>query len=99
MTKIGKGLKPLATWDGDSIVEGLAWHSRLDGRYLVEVRYDPDGDGYQGTLAIFDHQDADRVVHSEPVGIAYAARFGPDVDDVATWQERSADVVDALPKP
>lgn len=89
-------LKPLATWDGDVIVAGLAWWSRLDGRYLIEVQYDPKGQGYQGTLAIFDHQDNDRLIHAEPVGIMFAARFGPDVSDVGDWQERAATVVDAL---
>jgi hypothetical protein len=89
-------IKPISTWDSDAaVVEFVAWRSRLDDRYLVEVQYAEDN-SYQGTLAIFDHLNGDRLVHSEPTGIAYGARFGPDIDDVATWHERAAEVVDNL---
>jgi hypothetical protein len=28
------------------------------------------------------------------VGLAFGARFGPDIDDVATWQKMAIDIVD-----
>lgn len=87
-------IRPKTAWDAEGLVEGVAWHARLDNRYLVEVQYVKGGDGYRGTLLVFDHADGDRLVHAEPTGISYAARFGADVADVAEWQERAAEVVD-----
>lgn len=89
-------IRPLSSWGTTAAVtEFVAWRGQMDNRYLVEVQYAEDN-SHQGTLAIFDHEDADRLVHSEPVGISYGAIFGPDVDDVADWQDRAAAVVDAL---
>lgn len=86
---------PLATWDdNNSSHPDLVWWSRLDGRYQVEVH---QTGGYYGILYIFDHQNGDALIHSEQVGLAYGARFGPDVDDVSTWQEKAIEVVDNLP--
>jgi len=89
-----ENLRPLAAWDSDDpVVKGVAWWSRLDGRYQVEVQY-ADSDGYRGTLVVFDHNDGDRVIHSEETPIAYAARFGPDMQDVERWQTRVLEVID-----
>lgn len=85
---------PKTKWDADGVVEGVAWWSRLDDKYLVEVQYAIDGDGYQGELCIFDHDDDMKLFFHEPTGISYAARFGADVLDVERWQDRAAEVVD-----
>ena len=67
------------------------WTSTLDKRYIVSVqRIAP----YQGELTI---RDGDRLVHRERVRLTYDAIFGPDVDDVAIWQEIAVKVVDIRP--
>jgi hypothetical protein len=86
---------PLATWDNDnSSTELLVWWTRLDQRWQVEVHRT---DNYNGILCIFDHSDCDALRHSEPVGLSYGAICGPDVEDVASWQDKAILVVDALP--
>jgi len=87
--------RPLAAWDDDnSSHPSLVWWSRLDGRYLVEVHRTGN---YSATLYIFDHHNGDALIHREEnIGLAYGARFGPDVDDVSLWQEKAAEVVDNL---
>lgn len=64
------------------------WSVTLDDRYIVTV--DRTGD-YTGELAI--HLD-DKELLREPVGLSYGALFGPDVDDVQTWQRRAIKFVD-----
>lgn len=91
--------KPIMPWDSEEgFAESVVWWSRLDDRWQVEVRRaddDPEYDpGYRGELLIFDHTNNDRLVHSEHVGLAYGARFGPDVDDVNFWQQRTVELVD-----
>ena len=86
--------RPLATWDSDDpIVNGVAWWSRLDDRYQVEVQYAADGDRNTGHLVVFDHDDGNRILLFEQTGIAYGAMFGPDADDVARWQNRAIEVI------
>ena len=71
------------------------WWSRLDERWQIEVHRDsPTAPSYAATLHIFDHNDGDKLVRTEPVGLAYEAVFGPDVADVNKWQERAIDYVD-----
>ena len=66
------------------------WTSMLDGRYTVAVhRLAP----YRGELTILDGK---AIIHRQEVSLMYGALFGPDVDDVATWQEIATKVVDGL---
>jgi len=66
------------------------WEATLDGRYRVSVaRTDP----YRGLLRIVD-TETEEVIHQEEVGLSYGATFGPDVGDVARWQELALAVVD-----
>lgn len=89
-------VKPLANWDDDdSSHPDLVWWSRLDGRYQVEVHRTGS---HSGVLLIFDHQDGDKLIHQEDVGLYYGAIFGPDFADVAEWQEKTIRVIDNLPK-
>jgi hypothetical protein len=64
------------------------WTSTLDGRYAVTVTR---LDKYCGELTIREHN---RLIHRHAVGLAYGALFGPDVDDVATWQQMAIEIVD-----
>ncbi|MEW6635469.1 MAG: hypothetical protein AB1425_01495 [Actinomycetota bacterium] len=66
----------------------VVWRSKLDGKYDVYVERTDD---YTGVLKIAMGEE---VLHSEEVALAYGALFGPDVDDVADWQERAVRVVD-----
>lgn len=63
-----------------------------DGDFRCAVIQDPD-DGYRGTLTI-TVVDSGEVIHTQPVGVGYAARFGADVDDIAQWQMISLDIID-----
>lgn len=84
--------KALSAWDDDSFIDNLVWKARLDKRWLLEVQHTTD---YTGVLCIFDHHEQSKLLWSAPVGLAYGAAFGPDVADVAQWQEQAIAVVDA----
>ncbi len=87
-------LSPLEQWNNQRITNPqTVWFTRLDGRYLIEVQRVMD---YRGALCIFDHENGDNLIHQEEVVLSYGAIFGPDVADVATWQERCLAVVDNL---
>lgn len=92
-----EGVLPLANWDDDkSSHPKLVWWSKLDGRYQVEVQRIGGGSesGYRGTLFVFDHQEENKRLLGEEVGLSYQAIFGPDVQDVSDWQDRAAKFID-----
>jgi hypothetical protein len=61
--------------------EQIIWESTLDNRYAIQVvRVAP----YEGKLAI---READEEIFSQQVALSYGATFGPDVSDIADWQE------------
>ena len=68
--------------------------STLDKKWLIEVTSSEDSQ-YRGTLTIRD-KDSESVVFTQEVGISYGAIFGPDVDDVRTWQTIALGYVDSL---
>ena len=68
----------------------FVWEGVLDGRYRVTVERTAP---YQGLLRIEDMTDG-TTLHSEDVALGYGAVFGPDVGDVATWQQRVVEVVE-----
>jgi hypothetical protein len=43
--------------------------------------------------------DGTALTHRQKVTLMYGALFGPDVDDVAAWQEIATTVVDGLKEP
>jgi hypothetical protein len=102
-------LQPKAHWETEEINDtaSLVWWSRLDGRYQIEVHQATEdalhalglnrGSDrvYQGILCIFDHDNDDELLMAEAVPLSYGAIFGPDVDDVAVWQERVIAFVDS----
>lgn len=68
--------------------DNVVWTSTLDKRYEVTVTRI---DYYHGELTI---SESGQVLHHETVGLSYGAVFGPDVDDVAYWEEISVNFVD-----
>lgn len=66
------------------------WSSLLDRRYVISVNRTAP---YRGDLTI---SDADQMLHREPVSLSYDGLFGPDVDDVAHWQQLAVAFVDRL---
>ncbi len=73
--------------------EGIIWSTKVDKRYQVEVIRTG---AYTADLVVTDDG---RELLREKVSLAYKAIFGPDVDDIATWQERVIRLIDQeLPK-
>lgn len=68
----------------------IIWESTMDSKYDVKVIGDGD---YKGKLQIYE---GEKLLMEEPVGLAYGAIFGPDIDDVAQWQERAIEFVDKI---
>jgi hypothetical protein len=66
------------------------WENRLDDKYDVFVE---QTSGYNGFLVILE---GDKELIREEVSISYGAKFGPDVADVAEWEQRCMDFIDEL---
>ena len=74
---------------GNEIDSGDAvWATVIDQRHIVEVQRI----NHRSYLCLFDLDGKFR--HVEKTNVAYGAAFGPDVGDVAAWQERAAAIVD-----
>lgn len=88
--------KPLAPWKAGSDFShpDLVWWATLDDRYEVEVQRTGPRDA---NLCVFDHNDGDKELACWPVPLAYGAVFGPDVDDVNSWQEKVLEFIDSRP--
>lgn len=74
---------------GTSFERGdTVWASVLDGKYIVEIqrRF------RRNFLCIFGLDG--EFLQSEVSTVAYGAMFGPDVGDVAMWEERAQAIVD-----
>ena len=71
----------------------LIYSTTLDDKYIVKVERTGD---YTAILIVME---GDKELLREDTTLAYRALFGPDVSDVATWQERAIKFVDEeLPK-
>lgn len=69
----------------------VVWAAILDRRYKCEVqRIEP----YKGVAVVFDSQDDDKLLHEVEVPISYDGQFGPDILDVAIWQEILIQAID-----
>lgn len=86
-------ITPVSTFESDELAPSVVWFSRLDGRYLVEVVRDEE-DGNSGFLRVFDHENDDKLLLNNRTGLSYGAAFGPDVADVAAWQEAVIRAID-----
>jgi len=70
----------------------LVWSSTLDNRYIIRVERTGD---YTANLIIIDSGlEGDPEVLREATTLSYRALFGPDVADVAAWQDRAIRFVD-----
>jgi hypothetical protein len=74
-------------------LENMVWAAILDKRFKIEVVRTSDN---TGQYTIYDSQNNDAVLCDEPTYLAYGARFGPDVDDMAQWQNKACEIVDAI---
>lgn len=70
----------------------IIWEATLDGQYACFVAR---VDEYNGILTIEDLSSSN-LIHVEEVTLSYQAIFGPDVYDVALWEEKCIEVVDKL---
>jgi hypothetical protein len=64
------------------------WEARLDDQYHCRVVRES---GSTGKLEIEQGGD---ILFSKPVALAYGAVFGPDVSDVAYWEDLCVAFVD-----
>jgi hypothetical protein len=70
----------------------LVWEETLDSEQYKASVSRAEQDPYTGWLWVYDI--VGNLLHKERVSLAYAAQFGPDVDDVHTWMQRVVEVVD-----
>ena len=68
----------------------IVFKTLLDKRYRIEVQRTGD---YTGDLVITDETNGQELLR-EPTTLSYQAIFGPDVGDVANWQERAIEFID-----
>jgi len=68
----------------------IVWASQLDNRYNCTVERMTN---YSGRLTVFDAQD-NKILLEEYVDLSYGAMFGPDVADVALWENKIIALID-----
>ncbi len=68
------------------------WEAKLDDLYECSVERT---DQYNGTLKI---EQGNAVLFEQAVTLSFGAVFGPDVSDLAAWQETCIEFVDGLQK-
>lgn len=96
--EIREKIMPLADWNekGGQKHPLLIFWETIDNRYQVEIQRVGEGSetGRSGTLVVFDHEQDNRLLLREKVGLAYGAPFGPDADDVDAWESRVLKFID-----
>ncbi|MBI4623082.1 MAG: hypothetical protein HY736_07675 [Verrucomicrobia bacterium] len=78
---------------GDFDGGNTVWAAVLDGKFIIEVQQRNQG----AFLCLFGLDG--KCLHVEPTDLSYGAVFGPDVSDVAGWQDRAQQVVDGWQAP
>lgn len=68
----------------------IVWEATLDNRYRCLVTRIRER---TGRYTITD-TETDEELLAEEVGLAYGAKFGPDIGDIHVWQERAIEVVE-----
>lgn len=67
------------------------WEATVDGgQFACKVERINENNG---TLTVVELISGKELLR-ESVGLSYGAIFGPDVDDVATWQDRCIEAID-----
>jgi hypothetical protein len=69
----------------------IVWESKLDEMFDCKVVRTSD---YTGRLTVVNTVTTDTILDKE-VDLSYGALFGPDVSDVAHWQDMIIEAVDA----
>jgi len=87
---------PLVPWGSTDDHPQLVWRDTLDSRYLVEVQRTGM---HTCTLAVFDHDNGDRLVMEADIRLSYAALFGPNAANVAVWREKVIEFIDSRGAP
>jgi hypothetical protein len=67
----------------------IIWESKLDEVFDCKVERI---DERRGKLTVIDQFD--RILLDTEVGLSYGAMFGPDVADVALWEDMVIKVID-----
>lgn len=65
------------------------WEAQLDERYDCRVVHIGE---YRGRLTVTDTVDGTELLNEE-VGLMYDAQFGPDISDIALWEDKCVAVV------
>lgn len=74
-------------------MSNIVWRAELDnGQYICKVTR---LSSYTGQLTVENTADSNTILDKE-VCLSYGAQFGPDVEDVAQWQEMIIEAVDNL---
>ncbi len=82
--------KPTPIDDDDAI-----WHGTVDGgKWIAQVRPAED-DNHMGRLLVWPADNTEQPILDEEVPLIHGAIFGPDIDDVAQWQYRAIQAIDA----
>lgn len=72
--------------------QSIVWSGTLDKKFEVIVyRKRP----YKGYLIVKDIHD-NQVIHRQDVTINYDAQYGPDINDIDTWQGIAMKVADKV---
>ena len=69
----------------------IIWEAKLDELYDCKVTRISEN---RGKLTMVD--PFDRILLEQDVGLLYGAVFGPDIDDVAYWEELCVKVIDKI---
>lgn len=67
----------------------IIWEEKLDDLYNCKVTRISE---YKGKLTMVD--PFDRILLDEEVDLMYGAVFGPDISDVALWQDKCIEFID-----
>ena len=65
------------------------WAARLDNAYNCEVILTEDGRSASITI-----EENGEVIYDEPTVMVFEPRFGPDVADVACWENQIIEFID-----
>lgn len=74
---------------GDFDGGDTVWAAVLNGKFIIEVQRRNQG----AFLCLFGLDG--KCLHVEPTDLSFGAVFGPDISDVAGWQDRAQQIVDS----